>query len=59
MLHCWKSHVVAQLSGAKCDTVKVSSQVNGTTVLPAKSDSDAIFLLQLLSRTLTCTLHLS
>ena len=29
------------------------------TVLPAKSDSDAVFCLQLLSRTLTCTLHRS
>ena len=29
------------------------------TVLPAKSDSDVIFCLQLLSKTLTCTLHLS
>ena len=30
-----------------------------TTVVPTKSDSDAIFCLQLLSKTLTCTLHLS
>ena len=29
-----------------------------TTVLPAKNDSD-MFCLQLLSKTLTCTLHLS
>ena len=29
------------------------------TVLPAKSDSDAVFCLQLLSKTLTCTLNLS
>ena len=29
------------------------------TVLPAKNDSDVIFCLQLLSKTLTCTLHLS
>ena len=29
------------------------------TVVPTKSDSDAIFCLQLLSTTLTCTLHLS
>ena len=33
--------------------------VGGTTVLPAKSDSDVIFCLQLLSKILTCTLHLS
>ena len=29
------------------------------TVLPAKSDSDVVFCLQLLSKTLTCTSHLS
>ena len=29
------------------------------TVLPAKSDSDVVFCLQLLSKTLTCTLHFS
>ena len=29
-----------------------------TTVAPTKSDSDFIFCLQLLSKTLTCTLHL-
>ena len=29
------------------------------TVVPTKSDSDAILCLQLLSKTLTCTLHLS
>ena len=29
------------------------------TVVPTKSDSDVIFCLQLLSKTLTCTLHLS
>ena len=29
------------------------------TVLPTKSDSDVIFCDQLLSETLTCTLHLS
>ena len=30
-----------------------------STVPPVKSDSDVIFCLQLLSKTLTCTLHLS
>ena len=30
-----------------------------STVLPVKSDSDVIFCLHLLSKTLTCTLHLS
>ena len=29
------------------------------TVVPTKNDSDVIFCLQLLSKTLTCTLHLS
>ena len=29
------------------------------TVLPAKNDSDVMFCLNLLSKTLTCTLHLS
>ena len=29
------------------------------TVVPTKSDSDVIFYLQLLSKTLTCTHHLS
>ena len=29
------------------------------TVVPTKSDSDVIFCLQLLSKTLTCTLYLS
>ena len=29
------------------------------TVVPSKSDSDVIFCLQLLSKTLTCTHHLS
>ena len=30
----------------------------GDTVMPAKSDSDVIFCLQLFSKTLTCTHHL-
>ena len=29
------------------------------TVVPTKSDSDVIFCLQLLGKTLACTLHLS
>ena len=32
---------------------------NGATVAPTKSGSHVIFCLQLLSKTLTCTLHLS
>ena len=34
-------------------------KVNIPTVMPTKSDSDVILCLQLLSKTLTCTLHLS
>ena len=36
-----------------------AGESRGTTVLPTKSDSDVIFCLQLLSKTLTRTLHLS
>ena len=36
-------------------TVNVS-RVNSFTIVPTKSDSGAIFCLQLLSKTLTCTL---
>ena len=32
---------------------------NKPTVVPTKSDSDVILCLQLLSKTLTCTCHLS
>ena len=35
------------------------SQANPYTVLPANSDSDVVFCLHLLSKPLTCTLHLS
>ena len=31
----------------------------GTTVVPTKSDSDVIFCLHFLIKTLTCTLHLT
>ena len=34
-------------------------QLNPITVVPTKRDSDLIFCLQLLNKTLTCTLHLS
>ena len=37
----------------------VECSLAATTVVPAKSDSDVVFCLQLLSKTLTCTLHLS
>ena len=37
----------------------VSKQYTYCTVLPAKSDSDVMFCLQLLSKISTCTLHLS
>ena len=33
--------------------------VNLSTVMPARSDGDVMFCLQLLSKTLSCTLHLS
>ena len=36
-----------------------TSNESPSTVLPSKSDSDVIFCLQLLSKTLTFTLHLS
>ena len=39
--------------GLAADDLKV------TTVVPNKSDSDVILCLQLLSKTLTCTLHLT
>ena len=38
---------------------EVSSLIVYSTVVPTKSDSDIIFCLQLLSKTLTCKLHLS
>ena len=36
-----------------------ASAVVHSTVMPTKSDSDVIFCLQFLSKTLTCTLHLT
>ena len=39
--------------------VKVMGVIGTPTVLPAKSDRDVVFCLQLLSKTLTCSLHLS
>ena len=36
-----------------------SGHLRNSTVLSVKSDSDVVFCLQLLSKTLTCTLHLS
>ena len=35
-----------------------SDLILSASVMPTKSDSDIIFCLQLLSKTLTCTLHL-
>ena len=46
------------LYNAVCRSVIVAFPVH-TTVVPTKSDSDAIFCLQLSSKTLTCTLNLS
>ena len=39
--------------------VSLRGLANRATVVPTKSDSDLILCLQLLSKTLTCTLHLS
>ena len=39
--------------------LKFLKKVKVCTVMPTKSDSDAILCLQSLSKTLTCTLHLS
>ena len=36
-----------------------ADEFSEATVMPAKSDSDVVFCLQLLSKTLTCTLHLN
>ena len=44
------------ISIGSCGSV---SKKNVATVVPTKSDSDVILCLQLLSKTLTCTLHLS
>ena len=51
-----------QITGLK--TVKLAASYRlptgyKCTVVPTKSDSDVIFCLQLLSKILTCTLHLS
>ena len=44
--------------GIKLPT-ETTTRKKGSTILPAKSDSDVVFCLQLLSKTLTCTLHMS
>ena len=43
----------------RCECCVYVHYPSDTTVVPAKSDSDVIFCLQLLSKTLACTLHLS
>ena len=43
------------LCGIQCFNVNI----RGTTVQPVKSDSDIVFWLQSLGKTLTCALHLS
>ena len=45
--------------GAKADTSVLKVRAYLYTVVPTKCDSDIILCLQLLSKTLTCTLHLS
>ena len=37
----------------------ITTEMFVRTVLPAKNDSDVMFTLHLLSKTLTCTIHLS
>ena len=75
MSHCWKSHATAHLfnqsspiNGMKSSSTSIPLKTTlffkhfplyVLTVLPTKSDSDVIFCLQSLSKTLTCTLHLS
>ena len=52
-------HISLQVSGKNSPYVHVTEVNNNSliaTAVPAKSDSD---LIQLLSKTLTCTLHLS
>ena len=54
------THVIAQLFYFEsfCFNIPSALTVYTYTVMPTKSDSDVIFCLQLLSRTLTCSLHL-
>ena len=51
MVYCGRKQVVFK--------IELLSIYSRSTVLPAKSDCDIVFCLQLLSKTLTCTLHLS
>ena len=55
---CWHQHSFAMKLWFNFVIVQ-HSHITGGTVVPTKSDSDVIFCLQLLSKTLTCTLHLS
>ena len=41
------------------EEVSVNNSLSKYTIVPAKSDSDVVFCSQLLSKTLTCTLHIS
>ena len=43
----------------KFQSYNTIENTNVSTVVPTKSDSDTILCLQLLSKTLTCRLHLS
>ena len=52
----WSTHKKTQIQKQKQRRWR---QDYSDTVMPTKSDSDVMFCLQLLSKTLTCTLHLS
>ena len=53
---CISNHLLSFEKKYSISKFSLSSLV---TVVPTKSDSDVIFCLKLLSKTLTCTLHLS
>ena len=50
---------VVSLTGDRAKGDDSKHCTDNSTVVPTKSDSDVIFCLQLLSKTLTCTLHLN
>ena len=58
--HCWKSHTLAQIITYDPSTSTMANHVFILgTVVQTMSNSDVIFCLQLLSKTLHCTLHFS
>ena len=56
---CWETSWLFSLAFNLYYIIGVWYSLLATTVVPTKSDSDVIFCLRLLSKTLTCTLHLS